>query len=66
MLVLSRKNDESVVVGGADGLEQLVRVTVLEIRHAIVRLGFEAGDGFFGHRWGVWERICAGGRPEAG
>ena len=32
MLVLSRKNRESVVVGGADGLHRLLRVKVLEIR----------------------------------
>ena len=31
MLVLSRKNRESVVVGGADGLHRLLRVKVLEI-----------------------------------
>ena len=32
MLVLSRKNQESVVVGGADGFHRLFRVKVLEIR----------------------------------
>ena len=32
MLVLSRKNRESVVVGGADGLHRLLKVTVLDIR----------------------------------
>lgn len=42
MLVLSRKNDESVVVGSADGLRGAVKVTVLEIGNGIVRLGFEA------------------------
>ena len=41
MLVLSRKNRESVVVGGADGLHRLLRVKVLEIRGANVKLGFE-------------------------
>ena len=30
MLVLSRKNRESVVVGGDDGFHRLLKVTVLE------------------------------------
>ena len=41
MLVLSRKNRESVVVGGVDGFHRLLKVTVLDIRGARVRLGFE-------------------------
>ena len=44
MLVLSRKNRESVVVGGSNGVERLFKVTVLEIHDGIVRLGSEAGD----------------------
>jgi carbon storage regulator CsrA len=66
MLVLSRRNRESVVVGGPNGVERLLKVTVLEIHGGSVRLGFEAGDDFPVHRWEVWERIRAGGRPEAG
>jgi carbon storage regulator CsrA len=66
MLVLSRKNRESVVVGGPNGVERLLKVTVLEIHGGSVRLGFEAGDDFPVHRWEVWERIRAGGRPETG
>jgi len=42
MLVLSRKNNESVVVGGPGSLQSLIRVTVLEIKNGTVRLGFEA------------------------
>ena len=34
MLVLSRKNQESVVVGESDGFHRLFRVKVLEIRGA--------------------------------
>ena len=41
MLVLSRKNQQSVVIGGADGLRRLMKVTVLDIQGAKVRLGFE-------------------------
>ena len=41
MLVLSRKSQQSVVVGGAAGFERLLRVTVLEISGRTVRLGFD-------------------------
>jgi carbon storage regulator CsrA len=59
MLVLSRKNQESVVIGGADGLHQLLKVTVLGIRGAIVKLGFEVDPDIPVHRLEVWERIQA-------
>jgi carbon storage regulator len=57
MLVLSRKNDESVVVGDDDGLGGTVKVTVLEISHGSVKLGFEAQRGVPVYREEVWERI---------
>lgn len=57
MLVLSRKNDESVVVGGLGRFEGIVRVTVLEVRGRSVRLGFEADQAISVHREEVWERI---------
>ncbi len=41
MLILSRKNRESVVIEGADGFHRLLKVTVLEIRGTHVKLGFE-------------------------
>jgi carbon storage regulator CsrA len=63
MLVLSRKRLESVVVGGAAGFERLLKVTVLELRDSSVRLGFEVDSSVPVHRWEVWERIRAGGRP---
>ena len=66
MLVLSRKNRESVVAGCSNGVERLLRIMVLAFHDATVSPGFEAGDGFPVHRWEVWERIRAGGRPEAG
>jgi carbon storage regulator len=64
MLVLSRKSQESVVVGGSDGVDPVLTVTVLEISGGKVRLGFEAEAGVAVHRWEVWERIRAGGRPD--
>ncbi len=65
MLVLSRKNRESVVVGGRGGFEQLLKVTVLEIKNDRVRLGFEADAGIPVHRWEVWERIRGGGLADS-
>jgi carbon storage regulator CsrA len=65
MLILSRKNQESVVVGGSEGCEHLLKVTVLEIRRGYVRLGFEAEASIPVHRWEVWERIRAERAPES-
>ena len=63
MLVLSRKNDESVVVGAHDSLGGRVKVTVLEIGNGRVRLGFEANKDVPVYREEVWERICNSSRP---
>ncbi|MHB1038282.1 MAG: carbon storage regulator [Pirellulales bacterium] len=62
MLVLSRKSRESVVIGGADGFNRMLKVTVLDIRGGKVRLGFEADSDVPVHRLEVWERL----RAEAG
>jgi len=59
MLVLSRKQEESVIVGGANGFEPMLKVTVLGINDGKVRLGFEANKDYPVHRWEVWERIRA-------
>ena len=63
MLVLSRKNDEAVVIGGSEGFDRMVKVTVVEIRNGRVRLGFEADADVPVHRMEVWERICDETRP---
>jgi carbon storage regulator len=60
MLVLTRKCQEMVVVGGAEGFEPMLKVTVLGIDKGKVRLGFEARRDVQVHRMEVWERICAG------
>jgi carbon storage regulator CsrA len=72
MLVLSRKNGEAVVVGGAGGFLGLLKVTVLKVLHGKVTLGFEVAADVPVHRLEVWERMCAKGeigscgtRPEA-
>ncbi len=59
MLVLSRKNRESVAVGGVDGFHRLLKVTVLDIRGARVRLGFEVDADVPVHRTEVLDRIRA-------
>lgn len=61
MLVLSRKSQESIVVGGSNGFERLLKVTVLQIQGGKVRLGFEVDEDVPVHRLEVWERICANG-----
>ena len=59
MLVLSRKNQEAVVIGGSGGFHRMFRVKVLEIRGANVKLGFEVDPDVPVHRAEVWERIHA-------
>jgi carbon storage regulator len=59
MLVLSRKSQESVVVGGSGAFDCKLIVTVLEIRGGKVRLGFDVPVEVPVHRLEVWERIHA-------
>ena len=58
MLVLSRKSQESIVVGSPGEGACLLKVTVLEIQKGRVRLGFDVPGGIPVHRWEVWQRIC--------
>lgn len=60
MLVLTRKNRESIVIGRADDLGILLEITVLEIDGGRVRLGFQGDNGTPIHRREVWDRICNG------
>jgi carbon storage regulator CsrA len=60
MLVLTRKNRESIVIGRADDLGVLIEITVLEIDGGRVRLGFQGDNGTPIHRREVWDRICNG------
>lgn len=63
MLVLSRKQLEAVVVGSADDVQGLLKVTVLEIKQGRVRLGIEVAADVPVHRWEIWERIQSDGPP---
>lgn len=60
MLVLTRKNRESVVIGRTDEMQIMLEITVLEIEGGRVRLGFEADNRMPIHRREVWDRICDG------
>jgi carbon storage regulator CsrA len=59
MLVLSRKNNESVIVEGGDGLKHLIKVTLIEIGRGVVKLGFEANRNISVNREEIWERLLA-------
>ena len=60
MLVLTRKNQESVVVGSGKGTDCLLTVTVIEIHAGKVRLGFDVPAEMPVHRLEVWERMLRG------
>ena len=64
MLVLTRRSQESVVVGRPDGIEPMLTVTVLEINGGKVRLGFNGDSDIPVHRSEVRERIRGGSRPD--
>ena len=63
MLVLSRKNQEAVVVGGVGGFDRQLKVTVLEIAGGRVKLGFEVDAEVPVYRLEVWQRMQAEGEP---
>ena len=58
MLVLTRKNRESVVIGRPDDQEVVMVITILSVEGGRVRLGFEADSSMPIHRREVWDRIC--------
>ena len=53
MLVLTRRKDESVIIGNN------IRVTIVEIRGDRVKLGFEAPGDVTVHREEIHQRIAA-------
>ena len=64
MLVLSRRNQESVIVGDPHDLERRLIVTVIEIGRGKVKLGFAIPGDVPVHRSEVWERIRVRAVPE--
>ncbi len=63
MLILTRKLQESVVVGRSDNGAPRLRVIVLEISATRVKLGFDVEDDVVVHRAEMWARRPAGGQP---
>jgi carbon storage regulator CsrA len=63
MLVLSRRNRETVVIGGSGGCERVLKITVVAISGAKVKLGFEVDEDIPVHRLEVYERIVTASRP---
>jgi carbon storage regulator CsrA len=66
MLVLSRKSQESVVIGGTEAFGRLLKITVLNITGGKVRLGFEIDADIPVHRKEVWDRIKTESSPIGG
>jgi carbon storage regulator CsrA len=64
MLVLTRKCHQAVVVEGCGGPAERLTVTVIEIRGARVKLGFEVAKEVI-HRQEVWEQINGNDPPDA-
>jgi carbon storage regulator CsrA len=63
MLVLTRKLQESVVVGGAAMPQPMLTITVLDIAGGKVRLGFQAESSVLVHRMEVWQRLETNAAP---
>ena len=61
MLILTRKCRQSVVVEDCGGAAQKLTITVLEIRGARVKLGFDVAGDVPVHRGEVWARINGNG-----
>lgn len=57
MLVLSRKRDESIIVGKEIGADPILTVKVVAITGGRVKLGFEVRRDLLVHRMEVWERL---------
>jgi carbon storage regulator CsrA len=66
MLVLSRKCQEAVVVGGGGGFQGFITITVLGLAGGKVKLGFEADAGIPVRRMELWQRLCASGEITSG
>lgn len=57
MLVLSRKSDQSIVVGGFDAFERTIKITILGVKNGRVEIGIEADADVPVNRLEVWEQI---------
>ncbi|MGA2231466.1 MAG: carbon storage regulator [Tepidisphaeraceae bacterium] len=60
MLVLSRRSNESIVIGAPGGVDRLAKLTVIGVRGGTVKLAIEVDGDVAVHRLEVWERIREG------
>ena len=58
MLILSRKNDQAIVVGGFEAFERTIKITVLGVKKGRVQLGIEADPDVQVNRFEIWEQLC--------
>lgn len=61
MLVLSRKTQQTVVLGGSEESERRVKVTVLSIKNGRVKLGFEGPSDIRIHRCEIMQSLAGDG-----
>ena len=59
MLILSRKNDQAIVVGGFESIERTIKITILGVKNGRVQLGIEGDADVPVNRFEVWEQIRA-------
>jgi carbon storage regulator CsrA len=59
MLILTRREKESIAVGNSSNGEPMLTVTVLDICGGRVKLGFDGDPSIFIHRWELWQQIRA-------
>lgn len=64
MLVLTRKNAESIVLQCS--MEATITVTIIESRGGRVKLGIEADESVDIHRQEIWQQIHESCRVKAG
>ena len=60
MAVLKRKKQESVIVTGSDGSEQVLKVTVVNLEDDSVTLRFDVAAGVMVQTGEEWEYVQAG------
>lgn len=65
MLILSRRPDESLVIGDSVEIAENVTVTILSIKGRQVRIGINAPKDVAVNRSEIYERIQAGAKPGA-
>ncbi len=66
MLILSRRNGETVIVGGGGGLDRTIKITVLKVNSGVVKLGFDVDQDIPIRREEVWQRMSASGELQEG